>query len=173
MNIRDQLLVEHSKKNTERIREFIGNDEQKLAALMECFFKNEFQVSQRAAMVVSAVFDHSPKLIAPFIPKLIDSLTKGQYHVALKRSTIRILQFIEIPEKKTSVLFDHCLNNVVNVKEPVAIKAFSMKVLLNICKIFPELKHEVIPVIEIELERNESAGVINRGKKVLQALRKL
>ncbi|MFT6166675.1 MAG: hypothetical protein ACJAV5_001055 [Vicingaceae bacterium] len=173
MNIRAQLLVEHSKRNTERIRKFIGNDEPKLAILMEYFFKNEFQVSQRAVMVVSDVFDHSPELITPFTHRLIENLIQGPYHVAIKRSTIRILQFIEIPEEKISALFDHCLNNVVSVEEPIAIKAFSMIVLLNICESFPELKHEVIPVLEIELERNKSAGVINRGKKILKALLKL
>ena len=173
MIIREQLLVEHSKKNTELIREYIGNDKVKLALLMKCFFKEEYRVSQRAAMVVSDVFDHRPELIQPYVNKLIENLNQDQYHIAIKRNSIRILQYVEIPEEKTAELFDHCLNNLISVKEPIAVKAFSMTVLFNICKSFPELKHEIIPLLELELERNESAGVLNRGKKLLKALQKL
>jgi len=173
MQIKAQLLTEHSKKNTDRIRKYIGTNERKLAQLMNCFFANEYQVSQRAAMVVSAVFDNSPELIVPFTHQLIDHLLTETFHIAIKRNIIRILQFVEIPEEKVSVVFDHCLQNIVSKNEPIAVKGFSMKVLNNICDHFPELKHEVIPVIQLELERNESAGVLNRGKKVLEALKTL
>ena len=124
-------------------------------------------------MVVSSVFDHSPELIMPYVNKLIENLNQDQHHIAIKRNSIRILQFIEIPEDKTAELFDHCLENLNSVKEPIAVKAFSMTVLFNICKSFPELKYEVIPLLELELKRNESAGVLNRGKKMLKAIQKL
>lgn len=172
MNIRAQLLLEHSKTNTKRIREHIGRDKVRLEELMNCFFAEEYRVSQRSAMVVSDVFDNAPALLDPYIAALIKNL-KSENHVAIKRNTLRVLQFIEIPENQISELFDHCLENIVSVKEPIAVKAFSMTVLLNICKRFTELKHEVIPLLELELERNESAGVNNRGSKILKALNKL
>jgi hypothetical protein len=173
MNIREQLLVEHSKDNTDRIRKYIGVDKDKLQELMDCFFSNTYRVSQRSAMVVSSVFDHTPQMINPYVLSLIDGLAEPNQHIAIKRNALRILQSVPIPEEKTTVLFDHCLENLIQKNEPVAVKAFSMTVMLQICKSFPELKKEVIPVLEIELERNESAGVLNRGKKVLLALHKL
>lgn len=173
MDLKRQLLVEHSKKNTELIRDFVGEDPNRIAALLHCFFSEEVKVSQRAAMVVSAVFDNTPAAIVPYTTQLIDNLIDNTQHVAIKRCTIRILQFIQIPEDRMSLVFDLCLQSIIDVKEPIAIKAFSMSVALNICKAHPELKHEVIPILQLELERNDSAGVLNRGKKVLKTLQKL
>ena len=173
MNIKEQLLVEHSKENTNKICAYIGNDKSKLDLLITHYFAKEYRISQRSAMVLSAIFDHNPNMVKPYINQLIDGLKDNKHHVAIKRNTIRILQFVEIPEDRMSELFDLCLENIISVKEPIAVKAFSMTVLLNVCKKFPELKLEVIPILELELERNESAGVINRGKKVLKALHRL
>lgn len=173
MNIRAQLLVEHSKKNTDAIRSYIGQERNLVKELFDCFFSDETRVSQRAAMVISAVFDHDPHLVLPYTEELIENLLNNSQHVAIKRNTIRILQFMELPESQTSAVFNHCLENIISVKEPIAVKAFSMTVLLNICKKYPELKQEVIPILELELERNESAGVLNRGKKVLKKLNQL
>ena len=173
MDIKSQLLVEHSKKNTELIRDFVGEDPNRIAALLHCFFSQELKVSQRAAMVVSAVFDNTPAALVPYTTQLIDNLINNTQHVAIKRCTIRILQSVQIPEDRMSIVFDLCLQSIIDVKEPIAIKAFSMSVVLNICKNHPELKHEVIPILTLELERNESAGVLNRGRKVLKTLQKL
>lgn len=170
MNIKEQLLVAHSKANTEKITDYIGSNQTRLKELMHCFFSNEYRVTQRAAMVVSNCFDTHPELMNPYITSLINNLSQENLHVAVKRNTVRILQFISIPEELISPLFDHCLNYLIDSKEPTAVKAFSMGILYNICKIYPELKHEVIPLLEEELKRNESAGVLNRGKKVLTKL---
>jgi hypothetical protein len=56
------------------------------------------------------------------------------------------------------------------VKEAIAIKAFSMSVLYNCCKIYPELKVEVIPILEDVLVRDKSKGIQSRGRKVLKQL---
>lgn len=173
MNIRNQLLITHSKANTQIIRVYIGLNNERLQELMDCFFSNEYRTSQRSAMVVSDIFDHHPLFIEPYLFQLIDNLNNPNQHIAIKRNTLRILQFVTLPEDRISGLFDTCLTYIIAAYEPIAVKAFSMGVLLNICKLFPELKQEVIPVLEIELERNENPGIVSRGNKVLKTLRKL
>ncbi|MEQ8624570.1 MAG: hypothetical protein RJQ00_06945 [Vicingaceae bacterium] len=173
MNIQKQLLVEHSKANAKKIAKYIGESKWRLAELMDCFFCNHYRVNQRSAMVVSEIFDKNPRLLEPFKKKIILQLIEEELEVAVKRNSIRILQFQKIPEELTAPLFDCCLKFLRDTKEPIAIKAFSMTVLFNICKRFPELKSELIPILEGELNQNESKGIQSRGKKVLKQLRML
>ena len=173
MVIREQLLIEHSKSNSEKITNYIGDDAQRLEELMDCFFCNEYRVSQRAAMVVSNCFDHKSELMQPYLSKLVENLNALNIHIAVKRNTIRILQFVDIPEDIQATLFDKCLIYLVDPKEPIALKAFSMGILYNICKIHPELKGEVIPLIEDEIKRSESAGILSRGNNILRKMNQL
>ncbi len=153
MNIESQLLIAHSKSNTKKIVDFIETDKLRLKELMNCFFHGEYRVSQRSAMAISLQFDRHPKTLESYIDKIISNLMTNDLHVAVKRNSLRILQFITIPEESTSILFDKCLEFLVTKKEPIAVKVFSMTILANICKVYPELKSELIPVIELELNR--------------------
>lgn len=173
MIIRDQLLKEHSKNNTNLIVDYIGSDANKMAALMKCFFHNEYRVTQRAAMAVSAIFDKQPELIQEYLGLLIDNLEDTKLHVAIKRNTVRILQFVQIPENQLSKLFDICCGFIISKKEPIAVKAFSMTIVYNVCKLYPELKVEILPTIEDLIENSESAGIQNRGRKIASLLRQL
>ena len=173
MKIKEQLLVAHSKENTRLITAYIGDSKERLRELMDCFFGNEYRLSQRAAMVVSHCFDERAEMMQPYLEKLILNLENEAIHIAVIRNTVRILQFTAIPEKLQARLFDKCLLFLADTQMPIAVKAFSMTVLLNICKCFPDLKVEVIPLIEDVLKYTESAGVKNRGKKVLTQLYKL
>jgi hypothetical protein len=173
MDIRKQLLEEHSKENSLKIVNYINDDEGRFETLFSLFLSDEYRVSQRAAMVLSACFDKNPYWFNKHLPTLIQNLDMNNLHVAVKRNTVRILQFVEIPEDQQVALFDHCINYLADAKEPIAVKAFSMQILYNICKEHPQLKTEVIPLLEDVLERNESAGIQSRGRKILKKLYQL
>ena len=70
-------------------------------------------------------------------------------------------------------MFDCCLSYLTDVEETVAVKAFSMTVLYRICQKYPDLKQELIPVIEDNLAYSDKAGLQNRGKKILKKLYQL
>lgn len=170
MNIKEQLLQTHSKENTRKVTDYIGTDEKLLAELMHCFFSNTYRVTQRSAMAVSDCFDRHPEMMEPYKSDMIDNLKNEPIHVAVKRNTIRILQFTTIPQDKEAELFDLCYSYVKDQNEPIAVKAFSMTILLNICKKYPELKTELMPLIQQTLERNDSAGIKHRASNVLKHL---
>ena len=52
---------------------------------------------------------------------------------------------------------------------PVAIKAFSLTILFNLSKVYPEIKNEVKLIIE-ERCNFETAAFITRGKMILKKL---
>ena len=91
---------------------------------------------------------------------------------AVKRNTVRVLQFVDIPEEHMGKLADICFNYMGSAKEPIAVKVFSMTVLYHITLKIPELKNELLPLIE-DLIPYGSAGFQNRGRKIIKSLTNL
>jgi hypothetical protein len=170
LNIRAQLLFEHSKKNALLISNYIIQYPSKLEELIYLFLKKEPIVSQRAALSISAYFDLNKENLMPFINRFIPVLGEDGHHVAIKRSILRILQSLEIPEEHAASLIDNCIQFIQNPKEPIAVKVFSMNILKKFCQYHPELEVEVIPLIEDLIDREPSAGILSCGKKVLKTL---
>jgi hypothetical protein len=165
MNLRKQILKEHSKSNSRRIAKYIGDDEKRFAELMDLFLHDEYRVVQRSAWIVSEMATAHPHLIRPHLKKMLIYL-KQDVHDAVKRNVIRILQFIDIPKNLQGLTAEICFQFLMDAKEPVAVKVFSMTVLSNLCKTNTELKNELRLVIEDQLT-NASAGFKARARKVL------
>ena len=93
-------------------------------------------------------------------------------HDAVKRNTVRLLQGVDLPEELMGRVVDICFKFLLDVKEPVAVRVFSMQVLYNICLKEPELADELRIVIE-EFMPHGTAGFKSRGKRILKGLQKL
>ncbi|TND08982.1 MAG: hypothetical protein FD123_1836 [Bacteroidetes bacterium] len=172
MNLREAILKEHSKANRQRIVKWIGKDPQRFKELVGHFLGNEYRLVQLAAPVLSDCAEAQPQLVKPYLGKLIKNLEKEGHHDAVVRGTVRFLQFTDVPEKYLGILANTCFRLLMKADSPIAVKAFSMTVLLNICRKEPGLKNELKLVIE-GLMSNASAGLCNRGQKTLRALEKI
>lgn len=175
MNIFRQLEKEHSKENSLSIVSYIGNDSERFAELMDCFFAEtkDYRVPQRAAHTLSLTFDKQPDLILPYREKLIQNLENPKLKSSLKRNILRILQFTEVEEHWMGNLYENCFELVANPKEEIAIRAFAMVILYNISNTFPELKPELKLLIESVLEEPEiSPGVRSKSNHILKKLYK-
>ncbi len=169
MNLRTELLKEHSKTQAVRIADYIGSDSDKFALLMQLFLSDDYRVTQRASWVVSHCADRYPHLIQPYLSQLIANL-RNNVHVAVRRNTVRILQDISIPDQLIGETADICFQFLESRDEPVAVKVFAMTILGNICDKIPELKNELALIIEDQLPY-ASAGYKSRAKKVLKKIR--
>ncbi|MTI21662.1 hypothetical protein E1176_11580 [Fulvivirga sp. RKSG066] len=171
MDIKTALLQEHSRNQAEKIAQYIGSNEEKFAELMTLFFSDTYRVTQRAAWPMSICSDEHPELIRPYLKQMINSLS-ATVHVAVKRNTVRALQNIDIPEELRGIAAENCFNLLASGDEPIAVKVFAMTVLANICKIEPDLSHELRILIEDQMPYG-SAGFKSRGNKILKQLDKL
>ena len=91
MNIRDEILKEHSRKQSEKVANYIGSDRKRFDELMSLFLGNTYRVTQRAAWIVSICAERNPELIQPFLSKMVKML-EGKVHDAVKRNSLRIFQ---------------------------------------------------------------------------------
>ncbi len=171
MNLYQQIANEHSKQNVLRAAAYIGGDREKFDELMQIFFSDEKKMINRAAWVMSHTVDKYPHLIVPYIGEFIPML-KSHKLVAVRRNIARVLQYVNIPEEYQGELVNVCFDILLNPKDALAVQAFSMTILYNITLEQPELKDELILVIE-DMLPNGSPGIKSRGKKTIKALKKM
>lgn len=172
MHITQSLAKEHSKANTLRIVKFVGNDPEKFADLVKVFLAGPYRITQRAAWPLSICLEKYPLLIQPHLKKILDTSIQPGVHDAVKRNTMRLLQYIKIPRPLHTRITDMALRYLSDPKEPVAVRVFSMTVLSHLALIHPELKNEIEPLIADQLEF-ESPGFRSRGLKVLKQLKSI
>ncbi len=171
MSLREELLKEHSKAHTEYLAIGIGSDQDSFDMLIKLLLGDEYRVTQRAAWLVSHCVDKFPWLIDNHLSSIIHNLDKP-VHVAVKRNTLKILQFVDIPEDLLGITADICFRLLNDGKEPIAVKVFAMTVIFNIVKKYPELNEELKISIEEQMPF-ASAGFKSRGNKILKVLLKM
>lgn len=170
MDIKKEILKEHSKKQTSKVVKYIGDDAQRFKTLVKAFLEGPYRVTQRAAWPLALCVQDHPALINPHLKEVLKMLGKPGTHDAVRRNILRFLQDIEIPKKFYGFVTDKCFT-LMDPKEPIAVRVFSMTVLSNIAQHEPDLKKELRIIIEDQLPYG-SAGYLSRAKKILKKLDK-
>ena len=168
--IKELLVAEHSKVQTLRVVDYIGEDNDKFEALMHLFFAENWILNQRASWPMPLIVESYPELISPYLEKLIKNL-ENPSHNAVVRNTVKLLQGIDIPEKFQGQVINICMKLLSDPKESVANRVFSMTVIYNISKKWPDLQNELRLLIESQME-SESPGFKSRGRKILKGMDK-
>ena len=159
----------HSKTQTNAIVEYIGVNPVRFKALVEVYLNGPYRITQRAAWPLSICVEHEPSLIYPHLKKVLNFLQVPDIHDAVKRNTMRLLQFIEIPKRFQGQVIDLCFEYIQNPKEAVAVRVFSMTVLSRIIKAQPDFIKEFKIVLEDQLPYG-SPAFKNRAGKILQEM---
>jgi hypothetical protein len=162
----------HSKALAMKVVKWVGNDADRFAELVKLFLGNDTRISQRAAMALGWCAEAHPDLIKPWIKTFVDRLGNPANHNAIDRNLVRTFQFIDVPEKQQGKLADKCFAFLQKANTPIAVRAFSMTVLFNLVKQYPDLAPELELMLR-EWMPNASAGEANRAQKILKQLEKL
>ena len=162
MKLRETILTEHSKATCNKIVKWVGSSQERFDDLFDLFLHDEYRVVQRAAWPISYIVIAHPLFIKKHFSKLIKNLHHPGLHDAVKRNTVRLLQHINIPKKFHGEVMDICFNYIAAPGEAVAIKAFSLTILQNLSKQYPD-------IIEDRWD-SESAAFRSRAKKIMREL---
>jgi len=168
--LKEMLEAEHSKAQTMRIVDYVGSDSVKFEALMQLFFSDDLLMNQRSAWPMPAIVLKTPLLIYPYLAQLINNL-ENPSHNAVVRNTVKLLQDIYIPEEFQGQVVNICMRLIADPNEPTANRIFSMTVVSNLAKKWPDLRNELQLLIESQIE-SESPGFKSRGKKILKEIEK-
>ncbi|MEO6838965.1 MAG: hypothetical protein ABI185_11310 [Ginsengibacter sp.] len=157
MDLRNQILKEHTKDNCKKIVDWVGDDVSRFDDLFDLFLNDEYRVTQRAAWPMSYCVIAHPDFMKNNFAKLISNLQKLGIHDSIKRNTVRLLQSVDIPKKFEGSVMNICFEYLESPKEAVAIKAFSLTILGNLSKKYPEIIPEIKLLIEDQISHQTSA----------------
>lgn len=169
MELREQILKAHSKANCDKIVKWVGDSQSRFDDLFKLFIGDEYRVVQRAGWPLSYVVEIYPTFIKKHFKQLLKNLEKPGTHEAVKRNTVRLLQHVEIPKAYQGAVMNYCFDFIADPKEKAAVKAFSLTVLENLTKEYPEIKPELKQIIEDRWEY-EGAAFRSRAKKILKTM---
>ena len=171
MKLREEILKEHSKKQCQKIVRWVGDDKKRFAELIYLMLHDEYRVAQRAAYPVSYCVQNYPELIKPWFGKMIKKMGDKKAHDAIRRNALRILENVDIPEKYCGQLFEISNNYLHDLKEPIAVRAFSISVMYNIAKKYSdliiEIQHNAESLLHCGIPAMES-----RSKNILKEIKK-
>lgn len=167
MHLEYEILKEHSKEQCGKIVAWVGSSQPRFDELFALFLQGEYRITQRASWPLSYCVEAHPGFIKKNFDKLLDNLQRPGLHDAVKRNTIRLLQYVTIPEKFQGKVMDICFAYVASPTEAVAVKAFSLTVLGNLAKIYPDILPEIKLLIEEQLP-HQTAAFKSRAKHFLQ-----
>lgn len=151
MDLKEEILREHSKNQAYYIAKWALEKQSNFDALMQMFLSNTPVLTQRSAYALSKCFDINPNCIAPYVKQLIAFL-KEETHIAVRRNVIRFFDSYTIPEDCEGELLDYCFLYLQNKKELPAVKAYALTISAKLCKKYPDLKNELILIVEDQLE---------------------
>ena len=166
MDLRYEILKEHSKLQATFITNWIGDNKHRFDKLINLFLNDEYRVVQRSAWIISMVADKYPDLLTPYLAAMIKRMEVDGLPTAVKRNVVRVLQHVKIPKKLHGPVMDSCFKFLTDPKETIAVRVFAMTVLANLAKIYPEIKTELKTTIEEVLRQKASAGFRARAKKL-------
>lgn len=162
-----QTLLEsgHNKELRNEIILYVGSSKKKMADLMYFFFHEKWRYGQRASWAIGEIGKKQPKLIRPYLEKMVASLDQPS-HDAIKRNTIRIFEDIDIPEEIEGELYDSCMAFIIDTKVATAIRCFSITVCGKVADKYPELRAELVEVAKEYMPHGTAGFKFRCGKLI-------
>lgn len=142
-----------------------------LPDIMEIALNGKDQIAWRAAWLCEKIHDHHPGILAPYIDAVTQSLPRLK-HQGIRRQFLKIVTLYPIAETDRGILTDYCLERIEDTSDPPAVKAHAMQILYNISEEEPDMKEELLQVLEWTLETAETAGIRARARNLATRLRK-
>ena len=171
MTVTELVKRSRSKHTIYTIVRFVGNDAGRFAELVKLLFNSPPKVVLIASWAMSNCAQNHPELLSKHFAELLKAATAPAVADIVKRSALRALQFAEIPRRYQGKTAQLCFEVLENKKEPVAIRVFAMSVLADLALKNPDMKGEVIALIEEGLPYAKPA-YLSRARKTLNRLGK-
>ena len=148
-----------------------GNSKEKFLKLLKLSFNEKDPLAWRAGWILDGSDELYPGLASDHISKIIQKLPDLK-STGTVRSLLRLLSRYEISEDDQGLLIDLCFGYMVSGFYPVAVKVHAMQIIYNHVLLYPELKNELVTVIEDQVENN-SVGFKSRGMRIIGQLKKM
>ena len=168
----EKQLIESSRALTDIVVSNIGSNQVLFNEAMELMYMDKHPISMRAAWVTYLVSEKYPNLATPHLEKLIKVLHSTKVD-GVKRSALKMLfnAINDLSENRFGELADIAFTMAEDPKQAIAVRAFSIDILLKVVKVYPDITNELIAILE-SIIPDGSRGLKNKCRKNIIGLRK-
>ncbi len=170
MDFRSQLINFPGGAEREHFIKQFGHSELHFRSLLEIALYDKDPLAWRAAWLLDGSDEQYPGSAAIHISTVVQQLPQLESKGSL-RSMLRLLCRYEIKEEDQGLLIDLCFGYMVSEIYPVAVKVHAMQVIYNHVLLYPELKGELVSVLEDQIANN-SVGFKSRANRIIRQLEK-
>ena len=171
MNFKEALSHDSRRTMIEAIADAVGTNKTYFTEVLDIAFMAKDMSSSRAARVLDRCCEINSELgnyFANDIALKLMNISDGR----TKRSLCKIMTR-HLPENEDVLGYfvNFAFEQIISPSEPVALKVYAMQALFNISKQIPDIKNELITVIEEGIPKN-SPAFAGRGKMLLKKMKK-
>jgi len=144
----EALLYDSSRRVVDFAANLMEEHPEQLKGMFE-LCKKQYPVSMRAARVLQIYFEKNRPKITVFLNNISTELMKTKVD-GVKRSFLKILSFIPCITtlENSALILDKCLEFLLSDKETIAVRAYSIDLLIKFANEEPDLKNEIRLVFE-------------------------
>lgn len=148
--LKEQLLSEMSRRNIDLVTKYIEDNPEQLKDIVELVMGHADVIAFRASWVLEKLTERKNVNVNPIIPQIVSILNEIPLS-GTRRTIAKVLMMVDIEEEEEGYVLEFCMNMLESPKEPVAVKANCMTIVFALIPKYPELKDEVLAVIEDQI----------------------
>ncbi len=170
MNYREHLLKPLSKRFVDHLVSEILANPADFPIVYQLMYDKEIKVAWRAAWACQKISEKYPSWFTEMQFKEISNLAISTTHGGLHRGCISILYNLKLPNPIPVDLLNACYEWMISPRFPIAVQAYSMKLIYEICVIEPELTSEFRTYLESISPQDYSKGFNASRNNILKKL---
>lgn len=159
------LLTRKIEDSRSLLIEYIGQDQQRFDEVFQLYLQNHNRINQIVTGALLKVLHDNPEWLQSHTRFLLQQIKSGQTSQGNCRNFLRLLITIKLSEAHQGELIDRCFELLSNPAQPIAIRVFAIKNILNYRKEYPEL------IKEVRLSVSDPENTLSAGMKSI--MRKL
>jgi hypothetical protein len=164
------LLDYYSREGVDVQVSMIRQSPELFGKYLDVVLDSEDPMARRASWTLMHAALQMPELVTVAVLERLVHHAPLASHDAVKRIIAKILSLSEIPEHLHGEVAQWCFTWLDSTSEAIAVRAYCMDTLMNLCVTIPELRGELAATIEHHMDRF-SAGLKNKGSKILKKLK--
>jgi hypothetical protein len=170
MTAKEFIVEFHSNRDLKLYNSKILEDSKLVEGIIKLIInKEEYPIAEYASWILTHTVKSDKQLLIPFQNELIDFILTENNNQSVLRNCTNILNELPLSIYKEGELIERYIDFIKNSQNKVALQVYSMQNLSRFVVNYPELKEELIAIVELYyIERSAAykAGVRNFIKAV-------
>jgi len=168
MDLIEVIEMHPGVENAKQLAKIARSEPKYLEQLWEHTHHKKARISRISAWALEHCFLEDQELVMPYLPQMIQRLPEVPTD-SLRRHFLKMIFIGGYTSEDYGILADVCFTWLTDANRPTGVKMFCMRILYEISEDEPDIKPELIAIIEDLLPKG-TPGLKNRGNKILKEL---